>query len=489
VRILNPDSLTAHGNRQGRGHLVQILEAGLCAADPYANTLRLIRLEGQRIIVGHPLFEPSGTPNGGDAVFHLSDTGRILVLGAGKGVHRVAEAIETALGDRLSGGHVIVKHGDQPRLQRVGYTHGAHPLPDDGCLEGCRRILELCQGLRSGDLVFTIAANGVSSLLTLPVDGVSLEDVRRTVYAMQIERGAPTRDLNPVRNHLDLLKGGRISRYLQPATAIHIVVRDPDGPLDEPDGYDKLMHHNLWLHTLPDCTTFQDAVDMLNKWHAWEAVPASVRAHLQRADPRHETVGAAEFQQWHFRVFGVMPRELGMLPAAQAKARELGYEPVTLSTWLEGEASQAATVIAGIAATIERDGVPFAPPCALFTTGELLVTVGDREGVGGRNQEYAIAAALDVAGSRNIVMGAVDSDGTDGPGCQFSDGRGQMPALAGGIVDGFTLQEAEAAGLDLFDELRRHNTGPALWKLDSAVVASQNVSMLDLGVTLIMGRR
>ena len=177
--------------------MVQILEAGLQAADPYTNAGKLLRVEDGKLMVGHPLFEPSGSPQTGDEVFDLARVGRIFVFGAGKGVQRVAKAIEDVLGDRLTGGHVIGKHGDEIILDRIGVTLGGHPVPDEGCVRGCQKILEMCQGLRREDLVFTIAANGVSALLTLPVPGVSLEDVPPVTYLMQIERGVPTQDLNP----------------------------------------------------------------------------------------------------------------------------------------------------------------------------------------------------------------------------------------------------------------------------------------------------
>ncbi|OGO05606.1 MAG: hypothetical protein A2Y73_08155, partial [Chloroflexi bacterium RBG_13_56_8] len=379
MRILNRETLASHGNIRGREALLQILEAGLEAADPYNNTRRLIRLEDGKLIVGYKDFEPTGSPKTGDEVYDLSEVGRIFVFGAGKGSQRVAQAIEDCLGDRLTGGHIIAKKGDDITLKRIGVTLGAHPVPDEDCVRGCQKILAMMQGLKEEDLVFTIAANGVSSLLTLPVPGVSLEDVRKTTYIMQIERGAHTGDLNPVRNHLDLMKGGRISIHIPPAMAIHLVVFPPSS-------HDQLMHHNNWLHNLPECTTFAVAIENLKKHDAWDAVPASVRKFLERADPKYETIKAEEFEKMRFRIFGIMPDHLGMIPTAMQKAAELGFKPVNLATRLDVEANQTAQVIAAIARTIETQGEPFEPPCALISGGELLVTVGQETGIGGRNQ-------------------------------------------------------------------------------------------------------
>ncbi|MCU0500918.1 MAG: DUF4147 domain-containing protein, partial [Anaerolineae bacterium] len=128
MRILNQGALTSHGNIAGRRALVEIMEAGLQAADPYNNTHRLIRRAGNRLIVGCRDFEPAGDPHSGDEVIDLDQIGRILVFGAGKGIQRIARAIEDILGDRLTGGHVIAKHGDEVICERIGVTHGAHPV-------------------------------------------------------------------------------------------------------------------------------------------------------------------------------------------------------------------------------------------------------------------------------------------------------------------------------------------------------------------------
>ena len=479
-RILNLASLTSHGNRRGRADILSIIEAGMRAADPYTHTLELLHVEDGTLIVGNPSYLPVDSSETGDSIFDLEKLGRIFVFGAGKGVQRVAKAIEDVLGDHLTGGHVIAKHGDESILSRVGVTHGAHPVPDEGCVLGCERILEQCQDLRANDLVFTIAANGISSLLTLPVRGVSLEDVRRTTYLMQIERGAPTGDLNAIRNHLDVMKGGRISRYLQPATAIHIIA-------DEPHNLRYYMRENVWLHTLPECSTFADAIRNLRKWDAWSEVPESVRKHLLRADPADETVKADEFERMPHRIFAVMPGSQGMLRSAQSEAQRLGYRPYLLGKGIVAEASQLGNVLSAIAISTARDGTPFETPCALISGGESLVTVGKETGIGGRNQEFALSAAPRIAGSGQVVFAAVDSDGTDGPGPQFADSK-DVPQLAGGVVDGETAAEAAAAGISLADEIRHHNTTPPLYKLDSGIMATHNISLNDLRVVLVMGR-
>jgi len=484
TRIQNMDTLVSTGNVAGRKAVVEIIEAGLQAADPYDNARKLVRLEGGRLVVGCKEYEPAGAPRTGDEVYDLDKTGKIYVFGAGKGVQRAAKAIEDVLGDRLTGGHVVDKKGHPVILERIEVTLGGHPAPDEDCARGCERIVELARDLTEDDLVFTIAGNGVSSLLTLPAPGLSMDDLRTTTYVTQVQRGTTTGDLCPIRNHLDMMKGGRISRYVHPAKMIHILTVDAGA-------YDDLMHRNFWLHTLPDHSTFQMAVDNLKAEDAWEAVPESVRSHLMAADPRYETVRAAEFEQTSSRIFGLMPghRQTAKLPPAMNKAEELGYRSVILTEELMGiEASHAGTYVASIARTIERTGQPIAPPCALFASGELIVTVGKERGMGGRNQEFTVSAARNIAGSRNIVIGSVDTDGTDGPGTQFADAAEDAVCLAGGIVDGTTAGEAERVGINIVEELKRHNTTPVLQKLRSGVVATPNIGLIDLTVALVMGR-
>ena len=144
--------------------------------------------------------------------------------------------------------------------------------------------------------------------------------------------------------------------------------------------------------------------------------------------------------------------------------------------------------IAAITRTIERSGQPFEPPCALFSNGEMIGTIGKEKGIGGRNQEFALSAALRITGSKSIIIASVDTDETDGLGTQFTNGlEGMPPCLAGGIVGGETVEEAKKAGVDIIEELKRHNTSPALWKLKNGIIATPNISLNDLTVALVLG--
>lgn len=486
-RIENMEALTSHGNITGRKAMVAILEAGLEASDPYYNTKKLIRLEGNKLTVGGKEFEPSGSPKTGDEVFDLSKIKNIYVFGAGKGIQRVAKAFEDALGDRLSGGHVVDKKGHPIICTKIGVTLGAHPAPDIDCVRGCEKIYAGLQKVTKDDLVFTIVSNGVSALLTLPVAGLNIDDVSKVTYVMQIQHGAPTGDLNAIRNHIDVLKGGRISRYIHQAGAKAVPII-----ACEPGDWKLLMTTNRWLHNLAEGSTFEIAIEAINKFDAWDEIPAPVKDFLLKADPKWETVKGPEFESWGNRIFGLMPgyRQTVKLPAAMKKAEELGFKPVVISEDIFSiEARQAGLYMAAICKTIERAGYPFSPPVALFSSGEMIVTVGKETGIGGRNQEFCLTGATSIAGSKNIVLGSCDTDGTDGPGMQYTRGPEGMPdCLAGAVVDGETMDEAKKAGIDVVEELKRHNTSIPLWKLGSGVAATPNISVIDITVALVMGR-
>lgn len=485
MRILNQERLTSQGNRRGRKDVLSIMEAGLSASDPYENTRQLFRREGDFLYVGNEKFEAEGDPASGEEVIDLRETRAVYVVGAGKGAGRVAMAIEEALGDFLTGGVVIVKHGDVPCLKKITVCYGAHPVPDEGCVAGCEKIRQLSCQVTEQDVVFTIIANGGSSLLTLPEEGISLEDVQKLTAMMQIEKGVPTVELNVVRNHVDQLKGGKLSRLFAQAMEIHLIVTDANHHViqDKRHDYEGLLRGNVWLHNLPESSTFAQAVKILKKYDAWEKCPDSIREFLQHGTDRQETVKYEEFTKMRFRVFGVMPDCAHFLPAARAQAERLGYRTAVLSQVIQAEAKECGKILSAVARNIEEYGEPLKAPIALFSSGEMLVTVEKKAGIGGRNQEFVLSCARQIRGSKRIVIGSVDSDGTDGPGGLLLPGA---PAcLGGGIVDGTTAELAEKMGLSIEESLKDHDTSGILWQLGSGISMEQNISLNDLTVILI----
>jgi glycerate-2-kinase len=489
VRIQNADSLADHGNRNVRVDAVKILEAGMTAADPYYNTRKLVRVENGVLLIGGEDFEPRGTPRPGIVKIGLQDLDRIYVFGAGKGIQQAAKALEEALGDLLTGGHIILKYGDNIDLEKLGVTYGDHPIPDENCVKGCQTIVDMIRDIKltNRDIVFTIVGNGVSSLLTLPAGNLSLESVMEVTRVMQIEKGANTRELNNIRNSIDLLKGGRITRMLHPARMFHILTVDPNRGSTAREGYEGLTETNIWLHTLPDATSAEEAVKIIHQYHAWEEMPEEIQKFLLHMKPEQDTLKRAEFEKMDCRIYGVVPDHLGVLPVSLAVAREQGYAPHVINKANFLDAAEAGKFVAYMARLIVSEHTPFAAPCALFMTGEKVVAVGKGGGVGGRNQEFCVAAANVIAGQDRIVIGSVDTDGTDGPGGFFDQGAKDLgvTALAGGVVDGTTKDAAAKLGYDLTDALKTHDTSKLLWDVNDGVWTSHSISVQDLSVCLV----
>ncbi|MGI6668475.1 MAG: DUF4147 domain-containing protein [Acetivibrionales bacterium] len=492
MRILNYDTLTSHGNIEGRKKTIEILEAALQAADPYQNTKKLARIDDDKLFVGYPDFVLNGSPRTGTEVFNLNkDIDRIFVFGAGKGIQRIAEALEAVLGDYLTGGHILLKYGDKHNLKKVSVSHGGHPVPDENCVKGCYKLVQKIKEskLSSRDLVFTIIGNGASSLLTMPPDGINLDDVALITSILQIEKGIPTMTLNLVRNQVDQLKGGRITRLIHPAKMVHIIPID----LNEKnalgkEGYEGWIYNNFWLHTLPDISTPEKAIEVLKENEVCDRISPAILEYLYNEATNNDVLKPEEFEKMDCRIFGIMPTKMNFIAAAIEKSKELGYTPHFMMRKTFAEASIAGSLLSRIAVNVADEGEPFKAPCALIFTGELLVTAGNEAGVGGRNQEFALSAAQVIQGNKRIVVAACDTDGTDGPGGYINEEAAKMGCtnLAGGIVDGYTCLEAEKKGLDISHALKIHNSSDILWKINSGIWTTQNISIQDIIIMLIM---
>ncbi|MDD6564329.1 MAG: DUF4147 domain-containing protein, partial [Clostridiales bacterium] len=199
MRIKNTDSLTLHGNRAGREIVTKLLDAGLDALDPYFRVKEFIKLRDNKIIINNNGFEMKDDPHSGEICLDLKDYDRVFVIGAAKGIQRAALAFEEVLGDVLTGGHVIGKHGEEIICKKIGVTLAGHPVPDEFCVEGCRKIEELLCDVNERDLIFTVFGSGCGSLFTYPAGNITIDDISKFTYMMQIEKGVPTSDLNPIR--------------------------------------------------------------------------------------------------------------------------------------------------------------------------------------------------------------------------------------------------------------------------------------------------
>ena len=486
MRIQNIELLTNHGNIEGRKIVADLLDVGLDSLDPYYSIKKLVEFKDSKIILDNKDFEMKNDPRSGKAVYDLRDYDRVYVIGAAKGVGRAALAFEEILGDALTGGHIIGKHGDEIECKKIGVTLAGHPVPDDFCVVGCEKIKQIADGITARDLVFTITGSGCGSLMTWPAGNITLNEVTEFTHMMQIEKGVPTSDLNIIRTHIDRMKGGRITRMFLPATMVHMTVADP-AKTNIPGqrvSYSEMLKKNTFFPTLSADSTYMDAIDRINKWDAWDLTPDSIKEHLLSGNEETENMRYDEYESINSRFFGLIFKNETVYPAIKQRAKELGFNCYMLSEFMSSEAVDAGKIVSAIALNIENLNEPVTSPVILITSGELIVTVGKETGVGGRNQEFCISAALNIKGSKRIVIGAVDTDGTDGPGGLNVNGAPEC--LAGAIVDGYSADEAVDKGINLNLALKYHDTSEPLWNIGCGVDAINGVSALDLGIVLIM---
>lgn len=340
---------------------------------------------------------------------------RIFVLGCGKASAVMAQAAERVLGRRITAGLVNVKYGHTAKLKRVQINECGHPLPDAAGESGARRILELAAQAGERDLVLCLISGGGSALSPAPAPPITLAEKQATTKLL-LECGAAIQEINAVRKHISVFKGGQLARAAAPAAVLSLLLSDVIG-----DPLDVIASGP----TAPDESTFADCVAILDRFGIRGRVPAPVRTRLESQDAAETPKpGDPMFRRVENLVVG--SNKLAV-DAAAREARALGYRPLVLSTTIEGETRDVARMHAAIAREIRHAGRPVVPPACVISGGETTVTLRGG-GLGGRNQEFVLAAAIDLAGLKRVVAFSAGTDGTDGP-----------TDAAGAIADGRTL--------------------------------------------------
>ncbi len=446
--IKNRQELTSHGYKREREAALNIIDYALKAADPYWATKELVHLDGRILNVGQ-------------LRFNLSQRGNIYVFGMGKATFVVAKALEDILSEKISGGIVIVKRGQAGTLHRIKVREASHPLPDRYGWRAAKELMTMAEMTKEGDIVFCAITGGSSALAPLPVPEISLRDKRR-VTELLLRSGATIREINAVRKHLSCIKGGRMALAIFPAEIINLTVSDViEDPLDYITG-----------PTVPDTSTFADAVLVLERYNLMDRTPRPIRNYLQMATPELET--PKDFSGLPVHTF-ILVKSASICEAAVKKARALGFNSIILTTCLEAESREAGSLFASIGKEIQRHQRPIRPPCAVVAGGETTVVIRGKSGCGGPNQEFVLGAALKLDESDRIVIAAIDSDGTDGP-----------TSIAGGIVDPSTVARARSQGCDIFAHLVHHDTSPALQELGDAIITGHTgTNVNDLKIMLV----
>jgi len=399
-----------------RHHALQIFRAALQAADPYRAVLDHLTFDGRVLKVGiqKPGIKKPGNKRSGTRRYDLAAFDRVQVIGAGKASAAMARAVERLLGRRISGGFINVPDGVAQSPRRIQLHSCGHPIPDERGVEGACRILEIAHAAGPRDLLIALISGGASALLPAPAPPLTLagkQELTRQLLAC----GATIHELNTVRKHLSLIKGGQLAQAASPATVITLMLSDVVG--DDPE----IIGSGP---TVADPSSVADAACILEK----HGVPMP-------AGGLHETPKASDpaFARSRHLIVGSNKQAIA---AAQDCARKLGYRTMVLSTTIEGETREIAQMHAAIAREILSSNRPIRRPACLLSGGETTVTVRGH-GMGGRNQEFVLAAILALDNAGPVTILSAGTDGIDGP-----------TDAAGAIADSGTLARAASLGLD-----------------------------------------
>ncbi|MBZ5632951.1 MAG: glycerate kinase [Acidobacteriia bacterium] len=360
-----------------RKHAFQIFRAALEGADPYAAVLRHLHFDGQTLTAGRRRYR-------------MADFDRIQVIGAGKASAAMARAVERVLGRRITGGLVNVPDGTSTRLRRVDLNQAGHPIPDERGQQGAQRILEIACAAGPRDLLICVISGGASALLPAPIAGYSLAAKQETTRQL-LNAGATIQELNTVRKHLSLIKGGQLGAAAYPARLITLILSDVIG--------DDLGVIGSGP-TVGDSSTAKHAESVLDKYGVARPV---LRETPKPGDP----------QLGRVQNLIVGSNRLAM-DAAASKAKELGYRTLVLSSSVDGETREIARMHAAIVKEILTAGRPVRRPACLLSGGETTVTVRGK-GLGGRNQEFVLATAIALEGQGPVTIFSGGTDGLDGP--------------------------------------------------------------------------
>lgn len=384
-----------------------IFEAGLKAVDPYTAVMRTLRLAGQTLYADSLRYD-------------LAAYDSITVVGAGKATARMAQALEGLLGERISAGLIVVKYGHAEVLQRIEQVEAAHPVPDTAGVTATQRILAMVSAADARSLVIALLSGGASALLVAPATGITLQDKQQCTRLL-LEAGANISELNTVRKHLSAIKGGRLAQSTYPAQLLTLILSDV---IDDP------LEIIASGPTVADESSYGDALAVISRYDLQSRLPPSVLHHLQagRGGMIAESV-PQDAPCWCKTQNVVIANLLIALQAALIKAQQLGYRSRITSASIQGEARTVAQQIALLAKDELRQMQAGERRC-LLSGGETTVTVHG-SGRGGRNQELALAFAIEVAYLNGVTLLSAGTDGTDGP----ND-------AAGAQVDGATLSRA-----------------------------------------------
>lgn len=397
--------------------------------------------------------------------FDLKGFEKIILIGAGKASASMAKAAEEILGDRISKGIITTKYGHDVPLKYTETIEAGHPIPDQNGLKGSEKMCGLLKESGPRDLVIFLLSGGGSALLPLPAQGISLEE-KQEVTQLLLDCGADIKEINAVRKHISQIKGGCLARFAYPSTVLTFILSDVVGdPLDVIGSGP----------TVPDTSTFEEAWDTLEKYDLMREIAPSIRNHLLAGKEKklEETPkpGDKAFEKVSNILIGTNRLAL---KAAEQEAVSHRFNTLILSSSIVGETREAARFHAAVAREVISSGNPVRKPACIISGGETTVTLRGH-GLGGRNQEFALAGALEISGLENVVLLSGGTDGTDGP-----------TDAAGAIVDHTTVHRAWEMGLDSKAHLENNNAYPFFERLGELLITGPtHTNVMDVRIILV----
>jgi len=437
-----------------RKDAIAIFHAGLSAVAPGPAIRAHCRREGDRLHVGSRIYD-------------LSRYEKIWIIGTGKAAAAMAQTLEDLLEDRVDSGLITVKYDHLEPLRTVRIIEAGHPVPDENGCTGARQILSIARAAGPHDLVFCVISGGGSALMPLPGEGLTLADKQATSKVL-LSCGASIHDMNTIRKHLSAIKGGHLAAAVYPAELCTLILSDVVG-----DDLDIIASGP----TVPDPGTFQMALAIVERYGIAKRLPEPVIHYLNRGAageiPDSPKQTASCFNRTHHLIVGSNRQ---CVQAARREAETRGYHALVLSSLMEGETRDVARVHGAMGREILATGNPVTSPACLISGGETTVTLKGN-GQGGRNQEFALAAALDIENAREVVILSGGTDGTDGP-----------TDAAGAIADGHTTTRAKAIGMDPWRHLVDNDAYPLFERLDDLLLTGPtNTNVMDLRLVLVSG--
>ncbi len=400
-----------------------------------------------------------------DSVFRLNEFKKIIVIGAGKASAAMAKALEDILGARISDGLIIVKYGHGEKLRHIRVKEANHPLPDENGLRAAEEIIRIIADTDEETLVIGLFSGGGSALLSLPVSDITLEEKIATTEAL-LKCGASIEEINTIRKHLSQVKGGRLMEKAYPSPFLALILSDVVG-----DKLDVIASGP----TVADPTTFGDCLKIIEKYSLQNQIPSTVIRFLEKGklgiNPETPKTGDKIFEKAYNHIIG---NNFLALKAAKKEARKRGYNTLILSSLIEGDTGECARFHSAIAREIVRSGNPISRPACILSGGETTVVVKGN-GKGGRNQEFALVAALEISGLDSVCILSGGTDGTDGP-----------TDAAGAFVNGDTVSRGLSLNMDATAYLENNDSYNYFKKLgDLIITGPTKTNVMDLRIILV----